>query len=70
MKKRERIDQKISRIEKDIDFYNRLNDEGGDFDDRLQSLAEKKDRLLADADHYDREQSAGYLKPCTHRWRK
>lgn len=69
MKVRDRIAADLSDIEKDLDFYQEANEEG-DYDEKLAALAAYKERLLEKADHYDREQAAGYLHPTTHRWRK
>lgn len=66
---RDRIAEGIRRIERDLEWYER---EGGTerWAAQMQDLAERKERLLLKAQHYDQEQSAGYKSPATHRWRK
>jgi hypothetical protein len=66
---RERIAEDIRRIERDLDWYER---NGGTeaYAEHMQTLAARKERLLAQAQHYDQEQAAGYGKPATRRWGK
>ncbi len=69
MKVRESIDRDISRIEAHLEWYDQ---NGGTerWEAQMQHLADRKERLLAQAQHYDQEQAAGYESPATHRWRK
>ena len=59
---REKIDADLARIERELNY-----ETTSDFDSaRLEA---EKERLLQRAEHYDREQGAGYQHPTTHRWK-
>jgi hypothetical protein len=59
---REKIDADLERVDADLIFY-------ADDEYKVARLAAEKERLLQRADHYDREQAAGYKHPTTHRWK-
>jgi len=61
---RQRIERDLHEIERDIDYW-----KDSENADHLRKLVATKERLLKQADHYDREESAGYQQPTTHRWR-